>query len=154
MAPVDGPSTTIRGSLWRILGYPTQALAFGIACLILGPANSAWYAAVAFNFALAVAGAVERWGHGITLTETHAVVHHGRGRSTNVRWARIQAITRESTGGRKRIALWTDDRREIILDEPRSFSPGGHFDRSFRALDEWWRGHRGTAWTPTLQIDL
>lgn len=155
MAPGEGAAPTrIRGNRWRIFGYPAQALAFGIGCWILGPANSNWYALIALNFAIAVAAGVERWGYGITLTQTQGSVHHGRGKSTNVRWARIQAITRESVGGRKRIALWTDDRRQILLDEPRSFTGRGHFDRSFRAIDEWWRSHRGAAWTPTLQIDL
>jgi hypothetical protein len=156
VASVDGASSTrIRANRWRIFGYPAVALAFGVGCWIFGPANPNWYALIALNFAIAAAGGVERWGYGITLTDTQGLVHHGRGKSTSVRWTRIQAITVESVGGRKRIALWTDDRRQILLDEPRRFiTGGGHFDRSFRVIDEWWRSHRGAAWTPTLQIDL
>jgi hypothetical protein len=143
VAPVDAAAPTrIRASWWRIAGYPAQAVVFGVVCWMLGPANSSWRAAILLNLAIAVAASVQRWGYGITLTKTHALVHHGYRRSTNVRWTRVQEITRESTGVRKRIALWTEDGRQIVLDEPRSLTGHGHFDRSFRAIHEWWLARR------------
>jgi hypothetical protein len=110
--------------------------------------------AITLNLAIAVAAVAVRWDDGITLDESRALVHHGRGRSTTVGWARVQAITRERVAGRHRIALWTEDRRQIILTEPRSFIRSAHFEHSFRAIEQWWVDHRGPNWAATLQIEL
>jgi len=150
----DAATTSIGAPLWRRLAFPVFALSFGLVCFVLGPSHLLWQVAIGVNVGIGLFTGVDRWVDGITLTPSTAVVHFGRRRSTSVSWSRVQAVTCERVAGRHRIALWSEDGRQILLEAPRGLRDGGHFRRSFAEIERHWTRHRGAGWRSTLLLDL
>ena len=87
---------------------------------------------------------------GVVLTPTEAVVRNWRSR--RIALSDVQAVTLEWYLGSRRLVIWTRQGR-VPLRAP--VAPlgllGGHLERSYHTIGQWWLAHRGPEWVPPAQ---
>ncbi len=85
---------------------------------------------------------------GVTLRRDAAVIRNVR--THVVSWNRVQAIAPESLLGTRRVAVYTDDGRRIVLRAPTASLGMGReqYERDYHRIGQWWLAHRGPDWQP------
>jgi hypothetical protein len=91
---------------------------------------------------LVVGTALDAW-FGITLTTEAAVVQNLR--RHRVAWSAVLAVIEEPRLGSRRVVLWTEGGRRIVLRAPVTVLPGigrRRFERDLDTIFLWWITHR------------